>query len=300
MRPAFVAAAVALARGRRLRRPAAGRRRRRRSHRRGHRRPQPAAGARAGACRSRATARTARSCACRACRRSRAARSTRPGSSATAWSSPSRRSRWARDGGGAVAVPDDLVGRRGGARHARAARRRAARRARTRSSRSSSKPQPPLQLAFPARGDLLPPPRPRDRRALLELRAADLPRLHDHHVGRHALPGVRAPAHAGDARHRGRPRPTRVLTYVLIGISVVALHRPGRPAAGRARPGSATAAAPARAPCRGVDGGRRRVLAPDHRGLPARRPVPPARSTCSPSTSSAGCSSRRSASCASG
>ena len=41
-------------------------------------------------------------------------------------------------------------------------------------------------------GHLLPPSRPRDRRLVLELRAADLPGLHDADAGRHALPGVRA------------------------------------------------------------------------------------------------------------
>ena len=43
-----------------------------------------------------------------------------------------------------------------------------------------------------ADGDLLPAPRPRDRRLLLQLRAADLPRLHDPDPGRDALPRVRA------------------------------------------------------------------------------------------------------------
>ena len=48
---------------------------------------------------------------------------------------------------------------------------------------------------------------------LLELRAADLPRLHDEHPGRHALPRVRPPAHGGQAparrRRRSRGSPTR-------------------------------------------------------------------------------------------
>ena len=57
-------------------------------------------------------------------------------------------------------------------------------------------PRPQLGC-LPRHGHLLPPPLARDRRLLLELRAADLPRLHDHHAGRHALPGVRQPAHQG-------------------------------------------------------------------------------------------------------
>ena len=53
-------------------------------------------------------------------------------------------------------------------------------------------------------GGLLPPPEPRDRGQLLELRAADLPGLHDVHVGRHALPGVRAPGQDAGADDAAR------------------------------------------------------------------------------------------------
>ena len=75
------------------------------------------------------------------------------------------------------------------------------------------------RLLDPDGSDLLPPPQPRDRRLLLLLRAADLPRLHDPDPGRDALPGVRQPADQGGAgrrRRRGRlrqrarrPRPDR-------------------------------------------------------------------------------------------
>jgi hypothetical protein len=41
---------------------------------------------------------------------------------------------------------------------------------------------------FRGGGDLLPPSQSRDRRALLELRAADMPRLHDLDARRDALP----------------------------------------------------------------------------------------------------------------
>ena len=55
---------------------------------------------------------------------------------------------------------------------------------------------------------------------MLELRAPDLPRLHDADAGRHALPGVRAPDDAGahDAR---RCTATPIATYVLIAINVL-------------------------------------------------------------------------------
>ena len=109
--------------------------------------------------------------------------------------SPAARSRSAHDGGGAVAVPGRPERRRGGAGHPRAAGRRA------RAERGAGPQRPAVALASasivrPADGDLLPPSRPRDRRSLLELRPADLPGLHDHHAGGHALPRVRAAAHA--------------------------------------------------------------------------------------------------------
>src|SRR6187551_1566986 len=56
--------------------------------------------------------------------------------------------------------------------------------------------------------DLLPTPRPGDRSLLLQLRAADLSRLHDADAGWHALPRVRPPAHQSD-QGRGRPGPLR-------------------------------------------------------------------------------------------
>ena len=60
-------------------------------------------------------------------------------------------------------------------------------------------------------GHLLPPPLARDRRLVLELRAPDLPRLHDEHAGRDALPRVLAPAHEGQAAARHRDGPARHL-----------------------------------------------------------------------------------------
>jgi hypothetical protein len=47
------------------------------------------------------------------------------------------------------------------------------------------------------RGNLLPPPRARDRGCLLQLRATDLPGLHDELTGRDALSRVRAPHDEG-------------------------------------------------------------------------------------------------------
>ena len=73
--------------------------------------------------------------------------------------------------------------------------------------------------------DLLPPPRPRDRRLLLLLRAPDLPRLHDPDPGRDALPGVHPPADQGGRRGPGRRRRGQFGAYpatiVLIAINVV-------------------------------------------------------------------------------
>ena len=68
---------------------------------------------------------------------------------------------------------------------------------------------------FRRHGRLLPPPGPGDERRLLQLRATDLPRLHDRHPGGHALPGMRAasaPRCAASAAACGRARrrrPTR-------------------------------------------------------------------------------------------
>ena len=113
----------------------------------------------------------------------------------------------------------------------------------------------------------------------------------------HALPGVREPEDAG-ARRCASGGDEPALTYILIGVCCGARrldlergqrHRrrlrrqhvlgDGRGLARRRR--------------------RRRGLAPAHRRLPARRPAPPRSSTCSRSTSSARCSSRRSGACAS-
>ena len=56
-----------------------------------------------------------------------------------------------------------------------------------------------------------------DERLLLELRAADLPRLHDLDPGRDALPGVRAPADPGpQPGRRRRARADAPATYALI------------------------------------------------------------------------------------
>ena len=116
--------------------------------------------------------------------------------------------------------------------------------------------------------------------------------------GRHALPRVRAPAHPGARDPRPSDEPT--LTYILIGINVlVALGGilGGASATGGGSGGSSLLqdGAVSRPGDR-----RRRVLAARHRRLPARRASSTCSSTCSRSTSSAGCSSRRWGSCASG
>ena len=64
---------------------------------------------------------------------------------------------------------------------------------------------------LPAHGHLLSPPLARDGRLLLELRPADLPRLHDHDPGRHALPGVLQAGHESDAHARHGRRAARHL-----------------------------------------------------------------------------------------
>ena len=83
---------------------------------------------------------------------------------------------------------------------------------------------------------LLPPPRARDRRLLLELRPADLPGLHDADPGRHALPGVRAPAARRCARlRRPRSEPSRASPMAIIVVCVVAFlaeRRHRRPSGG--------------------------------------------------------------------
>ena len=72
-------------------------------------------------------------------------------------------------------------------------------------------PWAPARLPASPHGHLLSPPLARDRRLLLELRAPDLPGLHDQHPGRDALPGVRLPAHQGRAPARDAERPGRHL-----------------------------------------------------------------------------------------
>ena len=63
-------------------------------------------------------------------------------------------------------------------------------------------------------------PYARDRGLLLELRAADLPGLHDDHARGDALPGVREPAHEGGDACAASASVPRV-TYALIAINVV-------------------------------------------------------------------------------
>ena len=114
----------------------------------------------------------------------------------------------------------------------------------------------------------------------------------------HALPRVRAAAHQGahdperDRRARAHLRPDRDQRGRGAGRAARRSERHGR----RHR---RQHAAPGR---RGVArrDRRRRVLAAGHRRLPARRASSTCSSTCSRSTSSAGCSSPRSGACASG
>ena len=121
-------------------------------------------------------------------------------------------------------VPGSMDGVDAGDGHRRARRRLAAA-----DGRSAARRRPVLTLesaaeerllASPRDGRLLPPQRPRDRGLLLELRQPDLPRLHDGHAGRDALPGVLAP----DARRCGRCATMHVeptVAYVLIAINVL-------------------------------------------------------------------------------
>ena len=175
------------------------------------------------------------------------------------------------DGGGAVAVPDDLAGAeavlvtrepRGGAR------------APSEHADPHGRGCDAAQLAFSRGGDLLPPPEPRDRRALLELRAADLPRLHDPRRSGCAARSARASARQvrDDARDHGRAgahlRPDRDLRGRLRrrGGRRRERHRQ------RLRRQPAVRGGRAARP----DGRRRRLLAARHRRLPARRLLPPA------------------------
>ena len=125
-------------------------------------------------------------------------------------------------GAGSVAVPGDLHGASAclspPSRSAAAStdahacnRRQSLSRAKRRRGRSRGYCDPPAERALPwdepARLWRPWPPATATRARetgglLLQLRTPDLPRLHDHYAGRHALPGVRAPAHkvAHDAR----------------------------------------------------------------------------------------------------
>ena len=71
--------------------------------------------------------------------------------------------------------------------------------------------------------DLLPAPEPGDRRVLLQLRAPDLPGVHDLDPGRHALPRVRPAKDKGEDRTR-RVQPhggEDARNYALIAINVI-------------------------------------------------------------------------------
>ncbi len=110
------------------------------------------------------------------------------------------------------------------------------------------RPRPRARLSL-RHGHLLPPPLARDRRVLLELRAPDLPGLHDEHARRHALPGVRAASARRSSACATWPRVPRV-TYALIAINVIVflteqgqftLREHGRPRQGRSPKASSTA-----------------------------------------------------------
>ena len=157
----------------------------------------------------------------------------------------------------------------------------------------------PLRLSRPRYrprrlADVLPTSGAGDERLLLELRAPDLPRLHDLDPGRDALPGMRAPADQGQAPWRScHAAPTRRPRSRSIAICVAAFI--AEIAAGGANPlngggrlitdGGLYAAA-----------GRRRRVATGSSPRPSCTPgSSTSGSTCSRSTSSAPCSSRRSA-----
>ena len=143
--------------------------------------------------------------------------------------------------------------------------------------------------------DLLPASQPRDRRLLLLLRAADLPRLHDADPGRDALPGVRQPAHQGDQGGRRAPAcfASAPATFVLIALNVARL--PGRD---RQRQRRLRRSAAARSSATSASTGPRSPKASGTGCSPAASCTPASStspSTCSPSSSSAACWSRRSA-----
>ena len=142
-----------------------------------------------------------------------------PARGATPRSRPTRCSASRTDGSASVSVPGDLSGveRRAGHRGAAGGQRRAERPMPVITSRRPERTlaRPAASVPPPPMADVLPPPRSRDRRLLLELRPADLPGLHDADAGRHALPRVRAPAHEG-AHAARRWASSRRSTYVLI------------------------------------------------------------------------------------
>ena len=147
----------------------------------------------------------------------RATTSTRSGSSAATRSSPVRCSGRTRDGDGVARSP----------RRSRAPTRCSSRASARRQRRAPERAAPVVprraldpdtaRISVVARADLLPPPGPRDRGLLLELRTPDLSRLHDAVAGRHALPGVRAARRPRSVERRLNRRRRRVLTYILIG-----------------------------------------------------------------------------------
>ena len=149
-----------------------------------------------------------------------------------------------------------------------------------------------LASSAPADGHLLPPSEPRDRRLVLQLRPADLPRLHDADAGRDALPGVLA-ADAPRCARCAASSTEPYATYVLIAINVLvfigssaarqlAHRRPGRQALVRR-----TARSPG-SPSPTASGG---GSSPAASCTPA---CSTSSSTCTSSTGSARCSSRRS------
>ena len=140
-------------------------------------------------------------------------------------------------------------------------------------------------------------PEPRDRRLLLLLRAADLPRVHDPDPGRHALPGVRQPAHPGGPNPTGTPSGFGAFpaTVVLIAINVivylieVAQRRRRASANSASRRSTTWAASGARRWTKAATGGGRSPRASSTSASST------SASTCTCCSSSAGCWSPRSA-----
>ena len=122
------------------------------------------------------------------------------------------------------------------------------------------------------RSDLLPAPGPGDLRPLPALRAADLPRLHAHGVGRLPVPGLRARGHGDGPRgphasSAGRCASARIVTLALIGLNVVVFLLAAA-SAGRVS-GSAELRAARLRLC--PAGRARRVVPAGHLDVPARR-----------------------------